>query len=89
MGNDYKNDLFVADANTGSIYHFDSNENRSGLQLQGPLKDKIVEDFSELNDAIFAKGFGRITDMEIGPEGYLYILSSEDEGTVVYRVVSN
>jgi len=26
--------------------------------LQGPMKDKIVEDFSELNDVIFAKGFG-------------------------------
>jgi len=86
MGNDYKNDLFVADANTGSIYHFDLNENRSGLQLQGPLKDKIVEDFSELNNSIFAKGFGRITDMEIGPDGCLYVVSSEDDGTVVYRI---
>ena len=89
MGKDYKNDLFVADANTGSIYHFDLNEKRSGLQLQGPLKDKIVEDFSELHDAIFAKGFGRITDMELGPDGYFYVVSSEDPGTVVYRIVSN
>ena len=44
--------------NTGSIYHIDLDEDRSGLQLQGPLKDKIVEDFSELNDVIFAKEFG-------------------------------
>jgi glucose/arabinose dehydrogenase len=89
MGNDYKNDLFVADANTGSIYHFDLSEKRSGLLLQGPLKDKLVEDLSELNDAIFANGFGRITDMEIGPDGYFYIVSSEDDGTVVYRIVPN
>lgn len=89
MGNEYKNDLFVADANTGSIYHFDLDQNRSGLKLQGPLKDKIVEDFSELNNSIFAKGFGRITDMEVGPDGYFYVVSSEDEGTVVYRIVSN
>lgn len=90
MGNDYKNDLFVADANTGSIYHFDLSENRSSLLLQGPLKDKLVEDFSELNDAIFANGFGRITDMDIGPGGYFYIVSSEDDdGTVVYRIVPN
>jgi len=52
------------------------------------VKDKIVEDFSELNDAIFAKGFGRITDMEIGPDGHFYAVSSEDEGTVVYTIVS-
>lgn len=86
MGDDYKNDLFVADANTGSIYHFDLNENRSGLQLQGPLKDKIVEDFSELNDAIFAKGFGRITDLKIGADGYIYVLSSEDDGATLYKI---
>ena len=29
----YKNDLFVADANTGRIYHFELNENRTGLHL--------------------------------------------------------
>jgi aldose sugar dehydrogenase len=86
MGNVYENDLFVADANTGSIYHFDLNENRSGLLLHGPLKDKIVEDFSELSGVIFAKGFGRITDMEVGPDGYFYVVSSEDNGTVVYRI---
>jgi glucose/arabinose dehydrogenase len=86
MGSEYKNDLFVADANTGSIYHFELNKNRTGLLLEGPLKDKLVEDFSELNDAIFAKGFGRITDMEIGPDDYFYIVSSEDDGTVVYRI---
>lgn len=85
-GENYKNDLFVADANTGSIYHFDLNENRSGLRLQGPLKDKIVEDFSELNDAIFAKGFGRITDLKIGPDGYIYVLSAEDDGATLYKI---
>lgn len=86
IGSDYENDLFISDANTGSIYHFDLNENRSGLQLQGPLKDKIVEDFSEMNDAIFAKGFGRITDMDIGPDGYMYVLSSEDDGAILYKI---
>lgn len=89
MGNEYKNDLFVADANTGSIYHFDLNEKRSGLQLRGPLKDKIIDDFSELNNTLFAKGFGRITDMDIGPDGYFYVVSSEDPGTAVYKIVSN
>jgi len=88
-GENYKNDLFVADANTGSIYHFDFNEKRSGLQLRGPLKDKIIDDFSELNNTLFAKGFGRITDMDIGPDGYFYVVSSEDPGTVVYKIVSN
>lgn len=42
IGHDYENNLFVEDANTGSIYHIDLDVDRSGLQLQGPLKDKIV-----------------------------------------------
>ena len=67
-------------------YHFDVNENRSGLQLQGPLKDNTVEDFSELNDVMFAKGFGRITDLKIGHDGYLYVISSEDNGANKYKI---
>lgn len=63
-----------------------SMKNRSGLRLQGPLKDKVIEDFSELIDAIFAKGFGRITDLKIGPDGYIYVLSSEDDGATLYKI---
>jgi len=89
MGVKYKNDVFVADANTGSIYHFDLDEKRTSLLLPGNLKDKIADEFSELHDVIFANGFGRITDMKVGPDGYLYVVSSEDKGTVVYRIASN
>jgi len=28
----------------------------------------------------------RITDMEIGPDGYVYVLSSEEDGAVLYKV---
>ena len=54
--------------------------------MQGPLKDKIVEDFSELNDVIFAKGFGRITDLKIGHDGYMHVLSYEDRGAILYKL---
>lgn len=86
LGMQYKNDLFVADANTGSLYHFDLNENRTGLKLHGPLRDKIANNIEELKDIIFANGFGRITDLKIGPDGYLYALSSEDDGAVLYKI---
>jgi len=89
LGSQYKNDLFVADANTGSIYHFDLNYNRTGLNLQGVLKDKIANNIEESKDVIFAKGFGRITDLKIAPDGYMYVLSSEDDGAVLYRISSN
>jgi glucose/arabinose dehydrogenase len=86
LGDPYKNDLFVADANTGSLYHFDLNDNRTELELQGLLQDKIANSLDETRDIIFANGFGRITDLEIGPDGYLYILSSEDDGGALYKI---
>jgi aldose sugar dehydrogenase len=86
-GAEYENDLFVADANTGSIYHFELNADRTGLQLQQPIKDKIANNIDELKDIVFVKGLGRITDMQIGPDGFLYILSSDD-GIKLDRIVA-
>lgn len=86
LGSQYKNDLFVADANTGSLYRFDLNENRTELELEKPLEDKIANTIGEMKDVIFANGFGRITDLEIGPDGYMYVLSSEDDGAILYKI---
>ena len=87
-GSQYENDLFVANANTGTVYHFELNNNRTELQIQGPLIDKIADGVDELKDVTFANGFGRITDMQLGPDGYLYILSSSD-GIRLDRIVPN
>ena len=87
LGSQYKNDVFVSDANTGSLYRFDLNEDRTELELQGLLEDKIANTLDETRDVIFANGFGRITDLEIGPDGYLYVLSSEDDGAVLYKIL--
>ena len=86
LGSQYKNDLFVADANTGSIYHFDLINNRTDLKLGGLLEDKIANTLDETRDIIFANGFGRITDLEIGPDGLMYVLSSEDDGVLLYKI---
>ena len=73
-GSQYKNDILVGDA-YGRIYHFDLNKNRTGLNLTGSLKDKVANSTSEVSDLIFGEGFDTITDMQIGPDGYLYVLS--------------
>lgn len=39
-----------------------------------------------MKDAIFANGFGRITDLEIGPDGYMYVLSSEDDDAILCKI---
>jgi glucose/arabinose dehydrogenase len=93
-GEEYKNDMFVGDVNNGNIYHFDLNaqSNRTELLLDEPLDDKTVDNPQEGNSTIFASGSGGITDLQVGPDGYLYILSTQKNSVVpgegtVYRVV--
>jgi glucose/arabinose dehydrogenase len=86
LGKQYQNDMFVADAAEGRIYHFDLNENRTSLVLDGgQLADKIADTIQELEPITFAEGFGIITDLEVGPhDGYLYVVSGvrEDMGMI-------
>jgi glucose/arabinose dehydrogenase len=75
FGADYKDDMFVADINNGNIYHFDLNKKRTELSLHGELRDKVADNYQELRDIIFAQGFNGIVDLQVGPDGYLYVLS--------------
>jgi glucose/arabinose dehydrogenase len=77
-GEEYKNDMFAGDFNSGRLYHFDLNKNRTELVLTGELQDKIADTDREVDKSniVFAEGFGGITDLEVSPyDGYLYILS--------------
>jgi glucose/arabinose dehydrogenase len=85
-GADYKNTLFVGDANTGTLYHFKLNAKRSALELDGMLNDKIANSANEIKNVTFATGFGRITDVDLGPDGNLYVLSSEN-GLTVHKII--
>lgn len=82
-GEEYENDLFVGDINNGNLYHFDLNENRTGLELEGDLEDKIADDQDELDPVIFGTGFGGITDIQVGPDGYLYVLANGS----IFRII--
>ena len=85
LGIQYVNDMFVGDVHNGLIYHFDLNEYRTDLILEGPLADKIANTPEEMQETIFGKGFGGITDLEVGPDGYLYVVSI-GQGAI-YRIV--
>ncbi len=84
LGKEYKNDLFVG--GPGIMFHFDLNKDRTKLKLSGKLKDKIADDNEELQGTIFARRLGRITDIEVGPDGYLYILSSYMHKAAIFRI---
>ena len=88
-GSEYKNDLFVGDANNGNIYDFELDKQRENFELPKTLSDKIADNNGELEDLVFANGFGKVTDMDIGPDGLLYVLSTQDDTTVIYRINSN
>src|SRR5215208_6256981 len=77
LGIEYVNDMFVGDIVNGRIYHFELNQDRTELILDGLLADKVAatESVTELEQIIFAEDFGGITDLEVGPDGYLYVVS--------------
>jgi glucose/arabinose dehydrogenase len=84
LGKEYENDMLVSDVN-GRVYHFDLNENRTGLLLDAPLKNKVAESDDEFNSLVFFEGLGTlITDLDIGPDGYLYLL--DHIGGKIYRI---
>jgi glucose/arabinose dehydrogenase len=87
LGRNYQNDIFVGDINKGRVYHFDLNEDRTELDFRGSLSDKIIEEEKEddLENVIFAEIKGGVTDLEVGPDGYLYIVAF-GQGAI-YRVI--
>lgn len=71
----YKDGFFVGDFHNGFLYFFELSPDRKGLNLTGGLQDKIANSTKELQENILGERFGGITDIEVGPEGNLYILS--------------
>jgi glucose/arabinose dehydrogenase len=87
LGATYQNDLFVGDYNNGNLYHFDLNADRTQLVLGGDLADRALDPGDEDSDILFGTGFGGITDVEVGPDGYLYVLTFQDDGGSIFRIV--
>jgi aldose sugar dehydrogenase len=76
LGADYQNDVLVGDINNGNLYHFKVNSTRDGLDFTTMgLADRVADSSAELQEIILGIGFGGITDLKVGPDGLLYILS--------------
>jgi len=77
LGTQYRNDIFVGDAHNGRLYHFKLNNERNDVVLPEILAGKIIENPVNLGaeDIVFGDGFGGITDLTVGPDGYLYVVS--------------
>jgi aldose sugar dehydrogenase len=78
LGSQYQNDMFVGDVHGSRLYHFKLNEERTDLILpESHAASRVIEtpQESELSGIVLGEGFGGITDLEVGPDGYLYIVS--------------
>ena len=87
LGERYTYNMFVGDVNNGNLYFFTINSNRTGLDLGGipGLEDLVADNNEELDAVILGREFsGGITDIETGPDGYLYILTLAGD---LYRIV--
>jgi len=95
LGDRFANNIFVGDINNGNLYYFEVNDGRTGLKFDSNssstgshyigLTDFVADNNDELSAIIFGTGFGRITDIETGPDGFLYILSYDDGK--IFRIV--
>jgi aldose sugar dehydrogenase len=89
LGNQYRNDMFVADVHNGRIYHFNLNADRTELVLPDAFASKFFTSYYApgVEEIIFGEGFGGITDLTVGPDGYLYVVSI-GQGKV-FRILPN
>ena len=82
LGQEYQNNMFVGDINNGLLYRFVLNQARDNILINDTslgniksLTDYEVNDPKENQPIVFGQGFGGITDIQVGPDGYLYVLS--------------
>ena len=81
LGEKYHNMLLIGDYNQGNIYIVSLDENRENILLDESNKnlfDKVVDNDEEADSLIFGTGFGGISDIETGPDGFLYVLSFKE-----------
>ena len=82
----YKNSVFVGDCMNGNLYRFELNQDRTGFVFNDPrLADNVVNTGESLEEITFGTGFDCITDIEVGPDGFMYIVSRSHDS--IYRIM--
>jgi len=92
FGPSFENSIFVGDITTGTLFYFEPNADRTGINLESDplLSDLIADSDDEISAVTFGTGFAGITDIETSPDGNLYILAydreTEGQGSL-YRIL--
>jgi glucose/arabinose dehydrogenase len=75
----------VGNVNNDILYRFRPNAARDGLTFtHSSLSDRVADAGDNFNEIIFGTGFNGVTDLKVGPDGLLYVLSLV-EGKI-YRI---
>jgi glucose/arabinose dehydrogenase len=69
----YRDAVLVGDANNGFLYLFRLNAARTGFVLSGGLADLVADNAGERDAVRFGQNFGPVTDIQIGPDGGVYV----------------
>jgi len=96
LGDKYTNNIFVGDIGDltdGNLYYFEVDEDRTGIKFdessQSRLTDLVADNEEEISAIALGTDFGGITDIETGPDGFLYILTldrgSDGDGNI-YKI---
>ena len=84
----YQNDLLVGNMNNGELYHFDLNDKRTDLVINGSVAEKASDNLKEAKPQILLTGLGNITDLETADDGYVYFSTvakaTENNNSPVY-----
>jgi len=87
LGSQYENDMFVGSFLNGNIYHFDLTDDRKNLVIPQSFVYKQMATWNSTGseDITFGKGFGSVSSLHVGPDGYLYVVSIMDG--VIYKIM--
>jgi glucose/arabinose dehydrogenase len=75
LGPAYEDTVLVGDVNTGDLYLLELNANRDGFELSDELADLVADDAAEASLLVFGQGFDIVTDIQLGPDGNVYVAS--------------
>jgi len=80
----YSDTLFVGGCN-GRVYNFSLNEFRNGFIFSNPeFSDLVLDIEDDPTEIQWGSGFGCITDIEMGPDNFMYVVSISGK---IYRLL--
>lgn len=77
LGPNYQNDMFIGSFLNGHIYHFDLTKDRNHLIVPSSFNYKQMATWNATgsDEITFGSGFGGISSIHVGPDGFLYVIS--------------